>query len=89
MNTAKENIMWNYSFVLPSFWVMLIILIYYFSKPRLSIRLNRTFLGIITIELLVLAFDYVSSMADERYQFVPVPLLFVHCENILVFQIYL
>lgn len=76
MNTAKENIMWNYSFVLPSFWVMLIILIYYFSKPRLSIRLNRTFLGIITIELLVLAFDYVSSMADERYQFVPVPLLY-------------
>jgi len=68
--------MWNYSFMLPSFWVMLIILAYYFSKPRLSVQLNRTFLGIIVIELLTITFDFISTKADEMHWLFPIPVLY-------------
>ncbi|MBO6148924.1 MAG: EAL domain-containing protein [Lachnospiraceae bacterium] len=68
--------MWNYSYILPSFMVLLIFLNYYFSKPRLSIRINIVFLQLIVTELIVLFFDVSASLADEHYRSLPTYLVF-------------
>ena len=59
--------MWNYSFVFPSMLILLTLLSFYFVRPRLPIRLNRTFLGLMALQLWVMVFDILSSRADENY----------------------
>lgn len=59
--------MWNYNYVLPSLLVLVIILFYYFSRPRLPLRLNKTFLGILLLDIFTIITDYLSSRACERY----------------------
>lgn len=67
--------MWNYTFVLPSTMVLTILLIYYFARPRLPIRMNRTFLGVLVTDILTVLADFSSSMMDEHYQMFSIPLL--------------
>ena len=59
--------MWNYSFVFPSLMMMFTLLAFYFVRKRLPIHMNRTFLGILALQLWVIVFDLVSSRADEEY----------------------
>lgn len=59
--------MWNYSFVVPSMLILVTLLSFFFIRRRLPIRLNRTFLGILALQLWVVAFDVLSSRADENY----------------------
>ena len=59
--------MWDYSFAVPSMFIISIILVFYFSLPRLSLRVNRTFLDILVVESVVIFLDVVSSWADEHY----------------------
>ena len=59
--------MWNYNFVLPSLLMLGVILIYYFGRPRLPIRLNRVFLGVLIWDILTILTDYASSRADENH----------------------
>ena len=60
--------MWNYNFVFPSLLVLSIILLYYFARPRLPIRMNRTFLKLLAVDVLVILTDILSSKADEQFQ---------------------
>ena len=60
--------MWNYSFMFPSVMVLLTILFFYFTRPRLSIRMNRTYLGMLVLEILIILFDVLSSWADESHE---------------------
>ena len=53
--------MWNYSFMFPSVMVLFTILFFYFTRPRLSIRINRTYLGMLVLEILIILFDILSS----------------------------
>ena len=59
--------MWNYNYVLPSLLVLIIILFYYFSRPRLPLRMNRTFLGILVLDVMTILTDFVSSRACEHH----------------------
>ena len=69
--------MWNYSFAVPSMFIITIILVFYFTLPRLSLRMNRTFLNILVVEGAVIFLDIVSSWADENYQEVAVGTLYL------------
>ena len=69
--------MWNYSFAIPSLFVITIILIFYFSLPRLSIRMNRTFVNILIVEGVVIFLDIVSSWGDENYEQMTVSSLYI------------
>ena len=60
--------MWNYSFMLPTLMVLVTLVAFYFARPRLPIRMNRTFLRLIIVEMLTVISDLVSSLADENYQ---------------------
>ena len=60
--------MWNYSFMFPSVMVLFTILFFYFTRPRLSIRINRTYLGMLVLEILIILFDILSSWADENHE---------------------
>lgn len=59
--------MWNYSFTLPSAMILLILVVYYFRRPRMPIRMNRTFLSLLLIDTFTLVTDYASSRVDELY----------------------
>ena len=60
--------MWYYDYIVPSFLVLLIFQFYYLARPRLPIRINRTFQQIIIVNCLVILFDVLASEADMHYQ---------------------
>ena len=78
--------MWNYSFLFPSVLVLFTLLIFYFTRPRLSIRINRTFLAMLVLELFIIAADILSSVADEDYTDLTVGTLYFL--NTLFFVLY-
>ena len=49
--TSEEMNMWDYSFMFPSVIILFTLLVFYFSRPRLSIRMNRTYLGMLLLEI--------------------------------------
>lgn len=69
--------MWNYNFVFPSLMVLVVFLIYYFCHARLPIRKNRTFLGLLLVDIGVILTDIVSSRADEMHEQFSIPALYV------------
>ncbi|MBR3318604.1 MAG: hypothetical protein IKG21_12370 [Atopobiaceae bacterium] len=78
--------MWDFSFMTPCALMLLTILCFYFSEPRLPIRANKTFLGLLVIELSVMATDIVSTLADQNYQNLSQATLYV--ANSLFFMFY-
>lgn len=68
--------MWNYNFILPSLLIQAVILPFYMFRPRLKIRFNRSFSGVMIFQTLTILFDYLSSRADEAYASVPIPVLY-------------
>ena len=60
--------MMNYSFTVPSLLILLIIMGYYFFRPRVPIRLNRAFLAILVIDICTVLFDYVANRLNETWQ---------------------
>ena len=79
--------MWNYSFLFPSILVLATLLAFYFARPRLPIRINRLFVSMLLMELFIIAFDIVSSLADENYAMFSSASLYVL--NTLFFVLYL
>ncbi len=55
----------NYSFLIPSLLILVLIMGYYFFRPRLPIRLNRSFLAILTIDICTEIFEAISSRLHE------------------------
>ena len=60
--------MWDYSFEVPTLMILGIILLFYFSRPRLPIKRNRVFLQMIMIETLTIVIDVCASHADTHYR---------------------
>ena len=60
--------MMNYSFTVPSLLILVIIMGYYFFRPKVPIRLNRTFLAILVIDICTVVFDYLSNRLNETWQ---------------------
>ncbi len=75
--------MWSYSFEVPILMIQCIILIFYFSRPRLPLRRNRVFLQIIIVETLTIILDLSATLLDMNYQSYPV--LLVDIMNMLYF----
>ena len=59
--------MWNYSFEFPTLSILAIILAFYFSRPRLSVRKNITFIYMIVIETLIIILDVIATEMDNDY----------------------
>ncbi len=57
----------NYSFIVPSMLVLLVIMGYYFFRPRLPIRLNRSFLAILVIDIFTELFECISYRLNETW----------------------
>ena len=66
--------MYNFNFTIPSVLILAIILGYFLSQPRLPVRQNRLFFGILLLEILVVLFDVLSSQADMNYARLPLAL---------------
>ena len=60
--------MWDYSFEVPILMILGIILLFYFSRPRLPIRRNCVFLQMIMIATLTIVIDVCASHADTHYR---------------------
>ena len=59
--------MWNYSFEFPTLSILAIILVFYFSRPRLPVRRNIVFIHMIVIETLIIILDILATMVDNDY----------------------
>ena len=57
----------NYSFLVPYLLVLIIIMGYYFLRPRLPIRLNRAFLAILVIDICTEIFEGVTARLNETW----------------------
>ena len=68
---------WNLSFSIPSLFIIIIIMMFYFSLPRLSIRMNRFFVILLLIEGLVVFSDILSSFVDVNYEHFPAWVLWI------------
>lgn len=79
--------MMNYSFTVPSLLILVIIMGYYFLRPRVPIRLNRAFLAILVIDIGTVLFDFVTNRLNETWQFHSPVLLWVF--YLLFFTFYL
>ena len=58
----------NYSFMIPSLLVLLVIMGYYFFRPRLSIRLNRSFLAILVIDICTEFLECLAARLNETWE---------------------
>ena len=67
--------MWDLSFAIPSFIIIIIVFIFYFSLPRLAIRRNIFFVVILVVEMLVISADILSSWADNKIDTLPLVLV--------------
>ncbi len=59
--------MWSYSFEFPTLTILLIILGFYFSRPRLPIKRSTAFVHMIIIETLIIIFDILATAVDNNY----------------------
>ena len=73
--------------MLPGILIEIIFLIYYLCRPRIPVRMNRTFLGILLMHTLTVLFNYISTRADEQFAEHSIPLLYIL--NIAFFVFYL
>ena len=69
--------MWNYSFVIPSFLILVLFMGHYFGLPRIPLRINQMFLKLVAIEALVLLSDMVATWACMYYLTIPGWLLYL------------
>jgi len=76
----------NMSFVIPSFLILVILLVYYFSRRRLSVRINRTFVQLLAMESMGLFFDLVSSILQANFSSVPMAVHYL--VNILYYSLF-
>ena len=82
-----EDDVWDHSFIVPCALMMITLVVFYFSRSRLPVRLNSIFLTLIVVQLLVLATDIVSTNMDEHYElFLPSAL---YVANTAFFVLYL
>lgn len=67
--------MWNYNFTLPNLLVLLVFVAYYCLLRRLPVRLNRSYIKLLILQLFVMAFDVGSCSADASYMTTPTALV--------------
>ena len=79
--------MWNTDFVYPSLLVLAVLLAFYFFRPRLPNRLNKTFLFLIISDIATIFTDLLATRADNAYQ--SLPLWLVSVLNLLFFAAYI
>lgn len=59
---------WNFDYIIPSLLILLVIMGYYFSLPRLPVRINKVFLAVMVNEGFVIISDILSTWADAEYK---------------------
>ena len=57
--------MWDFSFVIPTVLILIILFVFYFSLPRLPVRTNKVFVQIVIIEMLTVITDILASIVDN------------------------
>ena len=79
--------MWDYSFAIPSFLILGILLLNYFALQRLPIKINRTFVILLLIETVVISSDIIGSWACENYSDLPISAVYI--SNMIFFVFFL
>ena len=79
--------MWDYGFLVACFAILVIFLVYYLANPRISIRLNRTYVLLLVLETLFIPFEMLVNLLNDSYKTLPV--VFLHIVNMLFLFLYL
>ena len=59
--------MWNYSYMLPSILFLYVFVFFYLTRPRLNIKISRTFFAILIVEFFASIFGILLSFANDNY----------------------
>ena len=78
--------MWNLDYTIPTFLILTVILIYYITRPRIKIRMNRTFITLIFVNLATMVSDYIATTMDISHASYSISLLYI--ANMLFFFFY-
>ena len=78
--------MWNYNLVLPELVIISTFLIFYFTQPRLPIRLHKSFLLILIIDTATILVDVACSTCLEYFSNIPPFILRV--QNVIYFILF-
>ncbi len=79
--------MFNYTYMLPETLILFVFVLFYFTLPRLNIRMNRTFMYLLLLDVATPLIDYLSSLACNIYD--SVPAWFLWFINALFFLLFL
>lgn len=79
--------MWNYDFIIPSLIILILFTLFYFSRRRIPIRLNKTFLIILLVEMATILIDGISSKCLEHNSLFPTT--FLKIINVVFFMLFL
>ena len=79
--------MWDYGFLVACFAILVIFLVYYLINPRISIRLNKTYVELLALETAFIPFEMLVNYLNANYMTLPSILL--HIVNMLFLLLYL
>ena len=79
--------MWNYNLIIPEFVIISTFLFFYFTQPRLPIRLHKSFLFILIIDSLTIILDVLCTCSLEYFSFLPPFIL--RLENVIYFLLFI
>ena len=82
-----EFILWNYNLVLPELVISATFFIFYFSQPRIPLKINKSFLFVLIIDTLTIVTDVGCSLCLEFLSTLP-PLI-LRIQNIIFFLLFL
>ncbi len=78
--------MWDFSFVIPSYFILMVFIIYYLCMPKLPLIKNRMFLTILIVDLISISMDIISTWFDMHYLEYSLALLYT--VNIIFFVVF-
>ena len=79
--------MWNYDFIIPSLIVLSVYVLLFFSYKRIPIKLNKTFLALLILEMMTILVNiYASKSLEEAAEH---SLLFLKAINVTFFILFL
>ena len=63
--------MWNYDLVIPELVIIITFLFFYFSQPRLPLKINKAFLLILIVDVMTIIFDVTATTCLEFHSDLP------------------
>lgn len=63
-----RELMWHFEYVIPSFMILAVILLHYFTSQHISVRVHKVFFAVLYVEFFTILIDIVSSYFCDHFE---------------------